>query len=517
MEKIKLETRNISIEFPGVKALDQVNFKVETGEIRAVVGANGAGKSTLMKILAGANPRYTGEISLGGRAVEIRTPVEAKRLGIQIVYQEVDTALYPTLSVAENIIQNDMVMGKTGFFMNWQKTYQEGREALEKLHISREQIDERELVQNLSLAQKQMVLIAKAIRARCNFLILDEPTAPLSSQETEELFRVVRHLHETENVAILFISHRLNEILEICDSYTVMRNGQIIESRNIIEQTTTKEIVEMMLGRSFEENHRREAAHTGEILFELEGFSGADGRIRDISLYARRGEIVGIAGLVGAGKSELCKTIFGAYRRTGGSMKLKGRALNIRNSSDAVKQRIALVPEERRKEGVLVHENVSFNLSAACLSRFCTASFVNRGKVLENARSYIRDLGIATPSERQLVKNLSGGNQQKVAVGKWLAADCDLYIFDEPTKGVDVGAKQDIFHLIQKIAAEGNAVLYATCENAELLSLTDRMYVMYNGQIQAELVSAETSEDEIMYYSVGGKQIKGKERQEMQL
>lgn len=504
MDKIKLETRHVSIEFPGVKALDDVNFEVSTGEIRAVVGANGAGKSTLMKVLAGANPEYTGDVLIDGRPVEIRTPVEAKKLGIQIVYQEVDTALYPTLSVAENIVQNDMVMGKSGFIMNWGRAYRKGREALDRLHITKEMIDERELVQNLTLAQKQMVLIAKAIGSSCRFLILDEPTAPLSNNETEELFRVVKHLHETENIAIMFISHRLNEILDVCENYTVMRNGKIIDTTPVTESTTTKEIVEKMLGRKFEENFPKETCEIGNKLFEVEHLSGADGKVNDVSFYVRKGEILGIAGLVGAGKSELCKTIFGAYKKTNGKMILNGEILKINNSSDAVKHRLALVPEERRKEGVLVNENVSFNLSAACLSRFCTASFIKQNKVKANAKKMVQELGIVTPSVNQMVKNLSGGNQQKVAVGKWLAADCDLYIFDEPTKGVDVGAKQDIFHLINEIAKKGNAVIYASCENSELLSLTDRIYVMYNGSIMAELDTDKTTEDEIMNYSVGG-------------
>lgn len=504
MDQIKLETRHISIEFPGVKALDDINFSVSTGEIRAVVGANGAGKSTLMKALAGANPSYTGEILRNGKKIQVRTPVDAKKLGIQIVYQEVDTALYPTLSVAENIVQNDMLMGTSGYIVNWRKIYRQGRAALDKLHISRDQIDECALVQNLTLAQKQMVLIAKALKAQCNFLILDEPTAPLSNTETEELFRVVRHLHETENIAILFITHRLYEILEICENYTVLRNGKLIGSAPITAETTTKEIVELMLGRKFEENFPKEKCSIEDTLFEVKHLSGANGKVNDVSLTVRKGEIVGIAGLVGAGKSELCKTIFGAYKKTHGRLLMHGKDLKITNPSDAVKQRMALVPEERRKEGVLVNENVGFNLSVNCLSKFCVASFINKKRVNENARTYVKNLGISTPSIKQLVCNLSGGNQQKVAVGKWLASDCDLYIFDEPTKGVDVGAKQDIFYLINQIAKQGNGVIYASCENSELLSLTNRLYVMYNGAVMAELETAKTTEDEIMNYSVGG-------------
>ena len=325
-EKSTLETRHVSIEFPGVKALDDINFSVTTGEIRAVVGANGAGKSTLMKVLAGANPTYTGEVLMDGQKVELRHPVDAKKLGIQIVYQEVDTALVPTLSVAENIMLNEMVMHGGGM-MKWKYVREEAKKALARLNI--DNINVRTLVQNLSLAQKQMVLIARAVRMDCKFLILDEPTAPLSTSETEELFKIVRRLRETEGIAVIFISHRLNEILEICENYTVMRNGQIVGTSAITPKTTTKEIVEQMLGRSFEENFPKESCEIGEDLLKIDHLSGADGKVDDVSLHIRKGEIVGIAGLVGAGKSELCKTIFGAYKKTGGTITLNGRELKI--------------------------------------------------------------------------------------------------------------------------------------------------------------------------------------------
>lgn len=500
MEKLTLGTRNVSIEFPGVKALTDVNFEIGTGEIRAVVGANGAGKSTLMKILAGANPEYTGEVYLNDKPIELRTTMAAKKHGVQIVYQEVDTALVPTLSVAENVMLSSLVMDKRDPMLHWKRVRRQAREILERLHIS---VNVRKLVQNLTLAQKQMVLIAKAIASQCSFLILDEPTAPLSDTETAELFRLVRHLQATENIAIVFISHRINEVLQICEKYTVMRNGEIVDTSPVTPQTTTKEIVEKMLGRTFEELFQKEPVPIGENVLEVSHLSGADGKVDDVSFHVRKGEIVGIAGLVGAGKSELCKTLFGAYAKTGGSIRLYGRELKIKNPTDAVRNRIALVPEERRKEGVLVNENVTFNLSAACLGRFCTLSFINKAKTDANARQYVKDLGVATPSIRQYVKNLSGGNQQKVAVGKWLAADCDVYIFDEPTKGVDVGAKQDIFRLINDITKQGNSVIYASCENAELLSITDRIYVLYDGRVMAELVTRDTNEDEIMHYAVG--------------
>ena len=501
MGKITLGTRNVSIEFPGVKALSDVNFEVSTGMIHALMGANGAGKSTLMKVIAGSNPDYTGDVLYNGKPVELRSPAAAKKLGIQIVYQEVDMALVPNLTVAENVMFNDTVMNMKGkLFMNYAKLRADAKAVLDQLHVS---IDVNRICSTLSLAEKQLVLIARAIQNECNFLILDEPTAPLSDTETEELFRVVQHLCDTRNMAVIFITHRIHEVLRICDSYTVMRNGEVVDRSPITSETTSKEIVDKMLGRSFEENFPKEVCEIGEKSFIIENLTEKEGKVKDINMYVRKGEIVGLAGLVGGGKTELCKTIFGAYKKKSGTITLNGKELKIKKPTDAVKNRIALVPEERRKEGVLVAETCVFNLAAASLDTFCKLGFVDTVKTAKNAQHYVDDLGVKTPSIRQKVALLSGGNQQKVVVGKWLAADCDVYIFDEPTKGVDVGAKMEIFRLINQIAKEGNCVIYATCENSELLSITDRMYVMFDGKIMAELETAKTSEKEIMHYATG--------------
>ena len=501
MGKITLGTRNVSIEFPGVKALSDVNFEVSTGMIHALMGANGAGKSTLMKVIAGSNPDYTGEVLYNGNPVELRSPAAAKKLGIQIVYQEVDMALVPNLTVAENVMFNDTVMNMKGkLFMNYAKLRADAKEVLDQLHVS---IDVNRICSTLSLAEKQLVLIARAIQNECNFLILDEPTAPLSDAETDELFRVVQHLCDTRNMAVIFITHRIHEVLRICDSYTVMRNGEVVDRSPITSETTSKEIVDKMLGRSFEENFPKEVCEIGEKSFVIENLTEKDDKVKDINMYVRKGEIVGLAGLVGGGKTELCKTIFGAYKKKSGTITLNGKELKIKKPTDAVKNRIALVPEERRKEGVLVAETCIFNLAAASLDQFCNFGFVDTVKTAKNAQHYVDDLGVKTPSIKQKVALLSGGNQQKVVVGKWLAADCDVYIFDEPTKGVDVGAKMEIFRLINQIAKEGNCVIYATCENSELLYITDRMYVMFDGKIMAELETAKTSEKEIMHYATG--------------
>ena len=502
MEKNKLETKNVSIEFPGVKALNDINFSIETGEIRAVVGANGAGKSTLMKVLAGANPTYTGDIYFNNKKVELRKPSDAKDLGIQIVYQEVDVALIPDQSVAENIMGNYIVSGMKGkFLMDWKYINTEAKKTLERLHID---IDVNRLVGSLSLAEKQMVLIARAIQSTCNFLILDEPTAPLSDAETAKLFELVNHIITTENIAIIFISHRLNEILQICKTLTVMRNGEIVENSVITKETTVNDIVTKMLGVTLAQNFPKPDNKFGEIGFEVKDLYDAYGSVNGVSFNIRKGEIVGIAGLVGAGKSELCKTIFGARAKKQGEIIKDGKVLKIKSPTDAVKNKIGFVPEERRKEGVLVGESVYYNLAAADLSKFSDGILINKKKQIDNANEKIKSLGIKTPSVSQKVANLSGGNQQKVAVGKWLSADSDVYIFDEPTKGVDVGAKRDIYKLITDIAAQGKCALYVTCELSEILALTDRTYCMYNGKLVAELETAKTNEEEIMVYSTGG-------------
>lgn len=495
--------KDISIEFPGVKALSNVDFELDTGTIHALIGANGAGKSTLMKVLAGAHDHYTGKIYIDGQEVNIRSPRDAKELGIEIVYQEVDTALIPYLDVAENIMLDVLVNKMKGKqFVKWSQVHSSAKKVLERLGI---RVSTRTLVQDLTLAQKQMVLIARAIAEECRFLILDEPTAPLSNTETEELFRVVRDLAKNHNVGIVFISHRLPELFEICEEVTIMRDGEVVTRRDI-EGLTVKQVVELMLGRKFDENYPKYDVDIGDKLLEIKNLEEKEGAIKDVNMYVRAGEIVGIAGLVGAGKTELCKTIFGALPIKSGEIRLKGKTLNIKTPYSAVKQGLALVPEERRKEGVLVEEPVFSNLTAASLSNFCSAlSFLKQRAERAAAKKMISSLGIKTPHENQKVAFLSGGNQQKVAVGKWLIADADVYIFDEPTKGVDVGAKRDIFELIGKLASMGKGIIYASCELSEILGITDRTYVMYDGRITKELETAATNEEEILYYSTGGK------------
>jgi simple sugar transport system ATP-binding protein len=501
MGSVRLEMKGISIAFPGVKALSDVCFTAETGTVHALVGANGAGKSTLMKILSGVYDHYEGSIEIDGKPVNIRSPRAAKAAGIGTVYQEVDTALIPYLTVAENIMLDVLVnemRGKTA--VRWRRMYAESRRILDTLKL---RLDPRKRVEQLTLAQKQMVLIAQALARDCRVLILDEPTAPLSRTETKELFSVIRDL-TARDIGVVFISHRLPEVKEICGRVTILRDGRLVADRDMADVSISG-IVELMLGRKFEETYPKYPARMGETIFSVSGLSDGS-KIHDVNLSVRAGEIVGIAGLVGAGKSELCKALFGAEKRAHGTTAIRGTPRRIRSAHEAVRRGLALVPEERRKEGILVDETVVTNLSAASLGSFCgPLGFIDFRAERKSARDMIGALGIRTPRAEQKVALLSGGNQQKVAVGKWLVADAEVYIFDEPTKGVDVGAKRDIFELIGKLAGQGKGIVYASCELAEIMGICDRIYVMYDGRIVRELLAHETTEQELLFYSTGGR------------
>jgi simple sugar transport system ATP-binding protein len=384
--------------------------------------------------------------------------------------------------------------------VRWRPLHEQARGILGRLHVA---LDTRLPVSGLTLAQKQMVLIARALSKECRFLILDEPTAPLSRSETDELFRVIRGIL-TRNIGVIFISHRLPEVIEICERITVLRDGQRVDERPMSGMDTER-IVELMLGRRFEENFPKRSVPIGDTVFSVRGLSD-ETKVREVDLFVRAGEIVGVVGLVGAGKSELCKALFGASPARCREASLRGRPYRLRDPHRAVLQGVGLVPEERRSEGILVEESVTTNLTAAALSDFTAPTgFLRFSAERGAARGMIEKLQIRTPSETQKVGLLSGGNQQKVSLGKWLIADAELYIFDEPTKGVDVGAKRDIFELIGLLAEAGKAVLYASCEFAEILGITDRIYVLYDGRIAAELATAEASEEKLLFYATGGR------------
>lgn len=494
--------KDISIEFPGVKALDNARMEINTGEIHALIGANGAGKSTLMKVLSGLYKHWTGTITIDGKEADIRSIEQSKKNNIEIVYQEVDTALVPNLSVAENIMLDDIIsMKKSKVFVDWAYIQREAKKALEVLNFN---INVSENVENLTLAQKQMVLISKAVYKESKFIILDEPTAPLSSTETENLFAICRELKK-KDIGIIFISHRLPELFEISDKITVLRNGKYVATEDTAD-ITTNQLVEMMLGKEFANNYPKKKVPIGDVVYEVKNLCD-NTFLKDISFNVRKGEIVGISGLVGAGKTELCKALFGASKVVDGSVCMKGREYRPKTPSAEIAKGLAMIPEERRKEGIFVKENVIKNITISTLNRFTKCStFLDFNLEKKTAGKVIKDLGIVTPSEYQEVQYLSGGNQQKIAIGKWIISDAEVYVFDEPTKGIDVGAKADVYALIADLVEQGKSVIYVTCEFQEILGITDRVYVMYNGAIQKELKTSETSEKELLFYSVGGTQ-----------
>ena len=498
----QITMRDISVEFPGVKALQHVDCDFEGGRVKALVGANGAGKSTLMKVLSGVNSNYTGQITFDGKPVEIRSPGDAKKLGIEIVYQEVDTALVPNLSVGENVMMEYLVYQlKNVGRVDWGYLHKTAAQVLERLRVP---LNTKALVSTLTLAQKQMVVIARSALAGCKFLILDEPTAPLSKTETEKLFELVRQLR-SEGVGVIFISHRLDELFEICDSITVLRDGQLVKTFDMDETTTIPGIVELMLGRVYNETIDRSGRQIGEVLLQTKNLSDRQNRVNEINITVRKGEIVGLSGLVGAGKTELCKTLFGAFGKPVGEIWMNGKQIRLTDPTDAVRSGMAFIPEERRKEGIIVGESVTTNLSLATLKKHTgILNWVNRKSENSAAEIKVKELKIKTPSIFQRVGLLSGGNQQKVTIGNWLDSGADLYIFDEPTKGIDVGAKAEVYRLIVELARQGKAIIYASSEQSEIMSLTDRVYVMYSGKIQKELTTAQTDEAELLFYSTGG-------------
>ena len=497
-----IEVKGVSIEFPGVKALQNVSCKFESGMAKALIGANGAGKSTLMKVLAGANPTYTGEVYFNGKKVELRNPVDAKAQGVGIVYQEVDSILTPNLSVAENIMTDHLIYELKGLgVVNWSRMNKEAAAVLKELDID---INVKTLVSNLTLAEKQMVVIARAMVQNCKFLILDEPTAPLSQKETETLFDLVRRLKK-KNCGIIFISHRLNELFEICEAIAVMKDGQMVGERQVDGKLKIDDIVQMMLGGKHVLDLDKSGRNVGEVVLKTENLKDKKGRVHNINMEVRKGEIVGISGLVGAGKTELCKTLFGEFGKVEGTYEVCGKTVNPVCPADAIKAGLALIPEERRKEGIFIEETVNHNMSVVTLWKFSKVlTFINRKQEFEAAKKKIASLTVKTPSPNQKVGLLSGGNQQKVTIGKWLDSNAAIYIFDEPTKGIDVGAKNEIYKLIVELARQGKAVIYTSSEQSEILLVSDRTYVMYDGTIQKELRTDQTTEEEILFYSTGG-------------
>jgi ribose transport system ATP-binding protein len=492
---VLVEMDGISKDFPGVQALRSCRFELRRGEIHALVGENGAGKSTLMKILAGVYHRDAGRIRLNGTDVEIPTPRAAQHLGISIIHQEL--SLMPHLTAAQNIFIGREPRGRIPFVIDARTLNEQARTLFRNLNLN---IDPQVKVGKLSVAQQQMVEIAKALSYSAQVLIMDEPTATLTDTEIDELFRIIRAV-KANGVGVVHISHRLEELKLISDRVTVMRDGQYIATVDTKDASIDR-IISMMVGRTIYEGVAEipETANP-EIVLDVRGLNR--GRmVRDVTFNLRRGEILGLAGLVGAGRTEVARAVFGADRPDSGTILVHGKVAHIHSPADAVHLGIGYLSEDRKRYGLAVGMDVETNIVLATLRRFTDAiGLVDFRKTRATAEQRVHRLDIKTPSIRQKVRNLSGGNQQKVVIAKWLTADTEILIFDEPTRGIDVGAKSEIYHLLNDLARQGKSIIMISSELPEILRMSHRIVVMCEGRIRGELSGAEATQEKIMTFA----------------
>jgi len=491
--EISLLCKGLVKTYPGVIAMDHVNLELRKGEVHALLGENGAGKSTLIKAIAGAHQCEEGTITIFGQEFHGLTPLQAKELGVEVVYQEFNQM--PSLSVAENIFLTEL-RGKRVFAK--QREFEQKAKALfESMHLD---LNPKVKVQSLTNGYKQMVEIAKAIsKPTTRILILDEPTAPLTVDQVDILFRLIRELKE-KGISMIFISHRMPEIFEICDRVTVMRDGQSIQTLNV-KDTNREELVALMVGRKLNENFPPRTTPIGDMVLEATGLYGNG--VEDISFNVRKGEILGFAGLVGTGRTETLRLVYGADKKDAGEIKMEGKKLKIRSPKQALANGIALVPEDRKLQGVFLRMSIKANSNISILQRISKFGFVSRQAETDIAEQYIKSLRIRTPGMMQLAGNLSGGNQQKVALAKALATKAKVLILDEPTRGIDVGAKMEIYQLMRELSADGMAIIMISSEMDELLGMSDRIIVMSEGRMAGELSKEEFDQERILNMASG--------------
>ena len=487
--EVTLSMTGIHKRFPGVQALSDVNFEARSGEVHALVGENGSGKSTLLKILAGAYRRDAGEVAVRGELMQGGDPREAQRFGVGVVYQ--DLQLVPDLSVAENLF-----IGRLP---------KRGRLVIDRARLSREaagiladleaDLDPERPVRGLSVGQQQLVEIATVYARKPSIIALDEPTSSLTDHEVAALFRTVRRLRD-RGLSIIYVSHRLSEVREIADRVTVLRDGKVTASRDIANLSQA-EMIRLMVGREISELFPKRQVPIGDVVLAVEGLTRR-GLFKDVSFSVRSGEIVGLAGLVGAGRTEVAQCIFGLTPPDGGHVRVRGREVRCRSARDAIGSGIAYLPEDRKGEGLIPGMSVAENLSVAVLQRLAIVGVLRPRLQRDLARDYVERLQIRPPDPRREVMTLSGGNQQKVVIGKWLATEPAVLILDEPTRGVDIGAKAEIHRLIGELVARGVAIVLISSELPEVLSVSDRVIVMDDGEITAELSHDEATEERVM-------------------
>ena len=489
---IILKLSHIDKSFPGVHALKDISMEVRRGEVLALVGENGAGKSTLIKAITGAHAPDSGTIEFDGVTYQKMAPDLAISVGIGAIYQEFTLA--PPLSVAENVFMGLTV--NKGMFRDYRLICKKTKEIMDKLGVN---IDPKQLVRNLSVGYKQLVEIAKSLARNARFLIMDEPTAPLTDDEVELLFRIIAEL-KTQGITIIYISHRLDEIFAICDRVTVMRDGAVITTKNV-KDVTKAELIKYMVGRELGNSFPQRDIKYGDVLLEVKDFSGET--VGPVSFKLRAGEVLGFGGLVGAGRTELARAIFGADPHVGGEVYVKGKKVNFKTPMDAIDHGMGYVSEDRKNQGVLQNMAVDFNISLPIIQRISHLTIVDTKKEREIVMKQVDDMRIKTPTLKQKVSNLSGGNQQKVVLGKWLASDADILILDEPTRGIDVGSKAEIYQLITDLALQGKAIIVITSEMEELLGLTDRMLILYEGKYMTTLEKNDYTQERVLQYASG--------------
>lgn len=492
MTEYILEMNNITKLYPGVVALDDVSLKVKKGSVHAIVGENGAGKSTLIKVLAGAVKPDGGNIMLEGETYNSFHPQQAIEKGIGVVYQEI--SLIPHLTVTENIFFKKEL--KKGFILDMDSMNRIAKEKIDELGLD---INVKAKVANLSVAYQQLVEITKIISRDAKVIVMDEPSAPLTNQELRHLYVLINNLKEN-GVTIIYISHRLEEIFEICDMVSVLRDGKHVVTIQV-NDTSQQELIAHMVGRELNMVYPHRNSKIGETVLKADHLYNE--KLRDISFELKKGEVLGIAGLVGAGRTELARVLFGADALVSGTITYCGKHTKINNPRQAISLGIGLVPEDRKEQGVLLHMSVEDNICFADYPEYSKGFVLQTRDLKENVSYHIKQMNIKTPSEKQLVRNLSGGNQQKVVVAKWLATHSEVIIFDEPTRGIDVGAKQEIYALMNQLVEDGKSIIMISSEMPELIGMSDRILVMCEGALVGELRRDEFEQTTILELAAG--------------
>ncbi|MGD1031376.1 MAG: sugar ABC transporter ATP-binding protein [Opitutaceae bacterium] len=493
--QILLQMRGISKRFPGAVALDGVDLEVRRGEVHVLLGENGAGKSTLIKILAGALRRDAGTLEIDGRPCELATPRDARAAGVSVIYQEFN--LVPGLTVAENIFLGREPRGFLPGVIDQARLVRRAEDLLRSLGVA---IDPRAVVRRLGMAEQQMVEVAKALSVEARIVVMDEPTSALTDREIARLFQVIRALRE-RGTAIIYISHRLDELFQIGDRVTILRDGRLIGTR-VIAESSRAELIRLMVGRELNEQFPPRTAAPGAEALRVEGLTRR-GVLEDISFTLHRGEVLGLTGLMGAGRTELARALFGADPIDSGRIWVRGREVVIRSPRHAIRLGLGFLTEDRKRQGLVLGRSVMDNTCLASLSRFSRGGIMRAGRERAEASRLVSGLRVKTPGLGERVLNLSGGNQQKVVLAKWLCRSADILLFDEPTRGIDVGAKAEVYQLVRRLAAEGSAILVISSELPEILGLSDRILVLNRGRLAGEFGAAEATQEAILRCALG--------------